>query len=300
MIIKIITLLLCTGCLSFATQKNAYGVGASTEPASETYTDDTQPGHTRDYFPKAGDFSIGFDGTPFLNYIGNAFNGTQNNSLNLGDNTLHFRYYITDDAAIRVAININYRREVDKFYLDDFADQHLDPLSRSQVEDKRVRLTNELGLRAGYLMFRGENRLRGFFGGDVFLNYENRQRMFEYGNQMNLLNPNPETVVNWNTGATANQNMRKLEENNGSNINLGIGAVMGAEYYLMPKVSIGVEMGVAYGHTFRTQANEKRETIAGSLHIEEDVEIKPGSSDEWNIKSIFPHTFGNLFLMISF
>src|SRR5690554_8175712 len=58
------------------------------------------------YFPKAGDFGIGIDASPFLNYLGNAFNGSSNNQLKLGDNTLYFRYFLSDDAALRLALQI--------------------------------------------------------------------------------------------------------------------------------------------------------------------------------------------------
>lgn len=255
---------------------------------------------TKNYLPQAGDISIGFEGTPFLNYLGNAFNGTQDNTLNLGDNTLHFRYYFTDDTALRLALRANFLREVDKFYLDDFADQQLDPLSRKQVEDKRVHVTNHYEIKAGYLMFRGENRLRGFFGGDLFFGYENNRRMFEYGNQITELNQRPETVVNWVNGNTGNPATRPLEQQAGKLIHLGAGAVIGAEYYILPKVAVGTELGLVYGHTIITQAHDKTETFSGSSRIEEKFERDPSIADQYEIASVFPYTFGNLYFMISF
>ena len=253
----------------------------------------------RDYFPRAGDFGIGFNGTPFLNYLGNMFNGTTNNSLNLGDNVLHFRYFVTDNSAIRLAVRVLSVREVDKFYLNDQAAQLTDPLSRSQVEDMRTIYTNEYELKAGYLMFRGNNRLRGFFGGDLFFSYGRDRARYQYGNKMTDVNPAPETVVNWNTGATNSLALRPLKENSGSNFNIGLGAVTGAEYYLMPKMALGVEMGLVYGYSFFTQTNRTSETMQGPIYLEEDFELEPDFSERV-VMSTFPNTFGNLYLMIHF
>ena len=35
------------------------------------------------YLPEAGDWALGFDANPFLNYAGNMFNGSLNNTLKL-------------------------------------------------------------------------------------------------------------------------------------------------------------------------------------------------------------------------
>ena len=144
-----------------------------------------------EYFPKAGDFGIGFDATPFLNYLGNAFNGTEDNSLNLNDNTLYFRYFLSDNSAARVALRINSTKEVDNRYVRDDAAFMEDPLSQNQVEDRAIYSRNNYELKLGYQMFRGKNRLRGFFGGDLFFGYAKYSDEFEYGNQMTVLNPIP-------------------------------------------------------------------------------------------------------------
>ncbi|TCO04985.1 hypothetical protein [Natronoflexus pectinivorans] len=259
----------------------------------------TQTRHASEYFPEAGDIAIGFDATPFLNYVGNMFNGATTNSLNLGDNTLHFRYFLTDYTAARVALRINSHRSMDAFYLDDQAAQAVDPLSRSQVEDRRITLSNNYQLKVGYLMFRGENRLRGFFGGDVFVGYEKQRREFEYGNQMTALNPSPLTVSNWNNGNASNSSSRVLERTGGSSLSLGLGAVIGAEYYLLPRVCIGVETGLVYGQTFYGQGNHQSEIMVGSTLVKENFEDSPKSRNR-DAFTTFPYTFGNMFLMIHF
>src|SRR5690554_4394870 len=224
-----------------------------------------------EYFPKAGDFGIGFDASPFLNYLGNAFNGSSNNQLNLGDNTLYFRYFLSDDAALME-----------------------NPLSQNQVEDRRIELSNNYDLKLGYQMFRGKNRLRGFFGGDLFFGYAKYSEEFEYGNQMTVLNPAPSTAA-----YSGSADQRPLTINYGAKVSLGLGAFTGAEYYLMPGVCLGAEMGLVYGQTIGSQANESYETMVETIYFTGDREESPGDRSR-SLQTTFPSAYGNLYLMIHF
>ncbi|MCA1744125.1 MAG: hypothetical protein LC643_00120 [Bacteroidales bacterium] len=247
-----------------------------------------------DYFPKAGDIGIGFDAAPFLNYLGNAFNGTQGNSLNLGDNTLYFRYFLTDNSAARLALRINSSKDVNNFYVADDAAQMTDPLSQNMVEDRRTDLSNTYEVRAGYQTFRGQNRLRGFFGGDLFFAYSKNSQEFEYGNKMSEINPAPTTEAYIGSAAR-----RALKTNSGAQVSLGLGAFTGAEYYIMPNVCIGAELGLIYAQTLGSQSNAQYETMVNSIYVVQDVEIAPGDRMR-NLETSFPSSYGNLYLMIQF
>ena len=245
-----------------------------------------------EYFPKAGDFGIGFDATPFLNYLGNAFNGTEDNSLNLNDNTLYFRYFLSDNSAARVALRINSTKEVDNSYVSDDAAFMEDPLSQNKVEDRAIYSRNNYELKLGYQMFRGKNRLRGFFGGDLFFGYAKYSEEFEYGNQMTVLNPIP-------TSAFGSGAERQLTRNYGSEFSVGVGAFTGAEYYFMSKACLGVELGLLYGQSFEGQSNESYETMVESIYVTGDREISPGDRDR-HLQTSMPSAYGNLYLMIHF
>jgi hypothetical protein len=269
--------------------------------AQEDYSgafEEEQPAKTKrtasEYFPKAGDIGIGFDAAPFLNYLGNAFNGTEENRLNLGDNTLYFRYFLTDHSAARLALRINSNKEVNNFYVADDAAQMNDPLSQNKVEDRRTELSNTYELRAGYQTFRGSNRLRGFFGGDLFFSYNKYSQEYEYGNQMNELNPSPSTGAF--SGAAAR---RPLKTNLGATVSMGLGAFTGAEYYIMPNVCIGAELGLIYAQSLGSQSNAQYETMTNSIYVVEDVEMAPGDRSR-NLQTSFPSSYGNLYLMIQF
>ena len=245
-----------------------------------------------EYFPKAGDFGIGFDATPFLNYLGNAFNGTEDNSLNLNDNTLYFRYFLSDNSAARVALRINSTKEVDNRYVRDDAAFMEDPLSQNKVEDRAIYSRNNYELKLGYQVFRGENRLRGFFGADLFLGYSKENNEYEYGNQMTVLNPIP-------TSAFGSGAERQLTRNYGSEFSVGVGAFTGAEYYFMSKACLGVELGLLYGQSFEGQSNESYETMVESIYVTGDREVSPGDRNR-SLQTTLPSAYGNLYLMIHF
>lgn len=244
------------------------------------------------YLPKAGDIAVGIDGDPIFTYLGNMFNGTQNNSLNLGDNTLYFRYYLTDDAAVRVKLRINSSKSIDKFYVTDDAAFFADPLSQAKVEDRYTYSYNSHELTVGYQMFRSYKRLRGFYGADLGFGISKSKEIYEYGNQMTDINPTPST--NWGS-----LGVRTLENNYASTKYISAGVFTGAEYYFMPNVCMGAEFGLAYGYNFSGQSHRVQERMVISQHVKEKIETNAGGSNS-NLNTTFPYTFGSFYFMIHF
>lgn len=244
------------------------------------------------YLPKAGDIAVGIDGSPIFSFIGNMFNGTQNNSLNLGDNTLYFRYYLKDDAAVRFKLRINSDKNVNKYYVQDDAALFNNPLSQAKVEDRFTSNINSHEFSIGYQMFRNYKRLRGFYGADLGFGIFSAKEKYEYGNQMTELNPSPTT--HWGSLP-----VRTLEEKYSRSKSIYAGVFAGAEYYFMPQVCIGAEFGLSYGMTFSGQGSRMQERMVISQHVEEDIEITPGNSNI-DLHTRFPYSFGNLYFMIHF
>lgn len=244
------------------------------------------------YVPQAGDIAVGIDGGPLFDYVGNMFNGTQNNGLNFNENTLYLRYFIADNAAIRGVLSINNSTNINRFYVQDDAAFFEDPLTNKQLEDVQTQKNRNMMLRVGYQGFREYKRLVGFYGADLGFRYQKNSTIYEYGNQMTVLNPNPTTQ--W-----GNLSPRNLEVIGGSVKTIFVGAFTGAEYYFMPGFCVGGEFGLSYGTSFQGQSYSKRELMVETLHVEEDVATNPGS--RWsNTNSQFPYTYGSLYFMIHF
>ena len=242
--------------------------------------------------PKKGDIGIGLDATPFLNYAGNMFNNTTNNKLDLKqDNVLYFRYFLKDDAAIRVALRIASTNELEKYNVTDDAATALDPLSKREVEDRSTIKNNAYALRIGYQQFRGYKKLKGFYGADLGFAYENGNTKYEYGNKMNELNPAPSTMLPVTPGD------RTLEIKDGTIKTLSLGAFGGAEYYFMPKVCVGLEVGILYGTSWESQSYEKDEHMVISQR-ETHTQVTSAGGRNRFLGTTYPYTYGNLYFMI--
>lgn len=249
-----------------------------------------------DYLPVAGNFGVGVDATPFLNYIGNAFNGTQNNSLNFGTTHLFFKYFLSDNSSVRLRLDLNNTTTFNKNYSRDDAAYLIDPLSKAQVEDLEVVYNKNNYFSLGYQMYVGQNRLRGFFGGDFGYGFNSSKRVYSYGNTMNGDNPAPTTNLG---GGEFNPTQRDLLYKNSTIHLIGLGVFTGAEYYFMPKFSIGLEVGISFRMFSQGQEYRKYETMLNNTRLEMDQAIDP------NQKSFFlsdqtPYSYGNLFLMFHF
>jgi hypothetical protein len=220
------------------------------------------------------------------------FNANTNNSLNLGDQNLYFRYFLNDNNAIRVTIRVSSTKDVNNYYITDDAARAIDPLSRQQVEDRETSIDNNYGIRLGYEKLRGYNRLRGFYGADLGFLYNESNYTHEYGNQMNKLNPSPTT--HW-----GNLSSRTLESNDGATKSLSLGIFAGAEYYFMPKICVGAELGIQYGKMWESQGNLKGEEMNLTQLVKYDRALTPGDRS-CNINTTFPYSYGSLYIMIHF
>lgn len=244
------------------------------------------------FLPKAGDIAIGVEADPFINFIGNMFNGTSGNSLNLNNNTLYFRYYLSKDAAVRLSININSNSYTDKYYVIDDAAAFADPLTQSQVEDRYTFSDRQFHVRLGYQKFYNYSRFRAYYGGDLGYQYSRTKDNYEYGNEMTTLNPSPTT--HWGSLGT-----RDLETNNAIDHGIGVNGFVGVEYYFLPKICIGGELGLSYYYGFSGQSHKTQETMVLTQYVEQEIATSPGSRDS-SLETDFPYYFGNLYIMFHF
>lgn len=275
--IYILLLLLC-----FVSAK-AQDAGQTEAPKSKS---------AADILPAAGDIAVGIDALPYLNYLGNIFNNTANNTLALGSNTLHFRYYLTEETAVRVMLSINSTSNIQKFYVQDDAARFADPLSQALVEDKTTTNTNAYALNLGYIMTRGYNRLRGFYGLQIGYGRNRTTQTMQYGNNITVENNSPSTHL----GKLAE---RTLEGDNGLVQNFGGGLIAGVEYYFLPKICIGGEFCLDYTYTWGSQSNIKTEQLVGNGIVEMDKPAAPGNKSSV-LTTFRPATYGGLYLMFHF
>jgi hypothetical protein len=96
-----------------------------------------------DYLPKAGNFAIGVDATPIFDYLGNIFNNTVGNTLNLSRPAIYGKYYLDDKTAIRGVLALASTNTKNEFYVRDDAAFYTDPLSKAEVVDTKSVINND-------------------------------------------------------------------------------------------------------------------------------------------------------------
>ena len=255
---------------------------------------------------KAGDFAVGIEASPVLDFVGNMFNGNPDNASakrwDKQDYTLHGRYFIADDAAVRLHLRFNPKdnKTIEREFIKDDAARTLNPLSNDKVEDKHVSYQNDWKIGAGYQMFRGQGRLRGFGGGDLFYRYHSASNYYYYGNKMNEFNSAP-TSAGW----VSDNSKRTISDVHSGTHSLGLVAFTGAEFYFISHACIGFEVGLAIQGSFGTRSLKTEETMVGSQYTKIETQGAPsnstfriGTNSEKN--GLAGTGYGNFYLMFHF
>lgn len=201
--------------------------------------------------PEAGEYALGANAVPILNYFGNIFNGNTNNQFAgnskfvsfFSGQSIYGKYFLDDDKAIRANFRVN------SF---DFNNTNLvfDANGSSpddKVEDRFSRSQTNFQLGGGLEFRRGSTRLQGYYGGEAMVGYSTGfTNKYEYGNELEAVNPSPE-ATNWSTGGGVFGSSaiadRIIESNATNTLMFGLRPFVGVEYFFAPKISLGMEFG---------------------------------------------------------
>ena len=198
----------------------------------------------KDYTHQAGDIALGIDATPFLQYMGNAFNSNFNAAPAFSNGTILGKYFLSEKSAIRVQLDFGFNKTISKQLVDANPQPTPAPTTPAQVEDVTKISNNNFMLGVGYELRRGEKRLQAFYGGGILLgaNNGNGSAVYEYGNKLSANNTN--FGLNRNT-----------ERKNGASFGFGLNGFVGVEYFITENISLGGQVGLAL--TYQTIAKGK-------------------------------------------
>jgi hypothetical protein len=125
-----------------------------------------------------------------------------------------------------------------------------------------------IGLGAGMEMRRGKTRLQGFYGADAMIWLSGSKSSYEYANAFSSTNPNPSTsdfgTGNTTPGGAIVWGGREIEGKSGSMFGIGVRGFIGAEYFIIPKLSIGGEFGWGVGFTTTGEGTQTWEAAGPS------------------------------------
>jgi hypothetical protein len=138
--------------------------------------------------------------------------------------------------------------------------------------------SSTIGLAAGIEMRKGKTRLQGYYGGEAGLYLNMGREKFTYGNALVASTTGSANVSvdatddafagSGNINATPpiqgiSGAARATEIKNGTTISFGVRGFIGAEYFVLPKMSIGGEFGWGLGLSSTGKSKTTWESIGG-------------------------------------
>ena len=236
--------------------------------------------------PETGDWAIGIDAAPILGYFGNMFNANTSNNMSWaftnGSNQIFGKYFTSENEAYRVGLRIGFVNQSTKNNVvkDDTASTAI--ANPTYVEDKATQSDMNIVLSAGKEWRRGHGRLQGFYGADAYLMFGSSSTKYTYGNDYTALFTSANSTSWANASGTApvvgtvgSLMSRPTKESFGSTFGIGVRGFIGAEYFVLPKISIGGEFGWGIGLLSRGTSKITTEYWDGTGNAVKSTEV-PG------------------------
>jgi len=241
------------------------------------------------YLPEAGDWAISVNAAPFLQYVGQflsagpnpapGFNYITNNQTIVG------KMFIDATSAYRGIVRIGYTSQSVTDQIIEANTTNTYPASPTMVNDKMSMHNMNVALGAGKEWRRGHGRLQGYYGADAMLGISSSGSSYTYGNALST----GATGVPVNTTYTTNfgsniigvtdpygNAARVLSSGNPMTFSFGVRGFIGAEYFIIPKISIGGEFGWGLGFTSTGKTETKVEGIGGATPAVNTFDTKSG------------------------
>jgi hypothetical protein len=227
------------------------------------------------FLPEAKDMAISVEATPFLNYLGNFFGknasnvAPQFNYLN-DRQAITIKYFLDAKSAVRASIRVGTRNQVDNriFKLADINNNNI----ITEYNDKKTVTGNDVIVGVGYEARRGKTRLQGYYGGDVYVGTGRSKTSYNYAIGLDKLS-NPKHV---NRFATADSGV--INKTGGREFTFGVRGFIGAEYFIIPKLSIGGEFGWGIARTTQAKGVSNIETLDVNGNILKQVNNTGGNT----------------------
>ncbi|MCE3294557.1 MAG: hypothetical protein K0R65_271 [Crocinitomicaceae bacterium] len=237
-------------------------VGALTLTSS-LFAQDLTSKKGENYMPEQGDWALGIDAVPFLNYFGNFIGG---DGLNVAPNwnwasnnqTIVGKYFVEEKMAYRGALRIGFGSTSTTVMVADRAADNsglvypaMPPMKENVMKDGAM----NIGLAGGLEWRKGNTRLQGFYGAELGFNLGSNKETYDYGNGLvaNVAEPafvGVDPADDFGTGNMTTDsygNDARVLEAKTSMFGLGLRGFIGAEYFVLPKLSVGAEFGWGLG-----------------------------------------------------
>ncbi len=228
--------------------------------------------------PQAKDWSIGLDATRLIKNADFNFVSTSQ--------AITAKYFKDANTAYRIGVRIGLNSWTTKAMVPDrvagTSSVIAYPAATTMKENTWKRTSSAIGLTFGIEKRRGVTRLQGIYGIEGGLYISGTKDKFSYGNKLNATS-SPQMVVDPKGDAMkspyfGNANnidtlpmiqgvqgpARITQRKNGISLSLGARVFMGAEFFVLPKMSLGGEFGWGFGVSTAGRSETKLESIGQS------------------------------------
>ncbi|HXB42186.1 MAG TPA: hypothetical protein VNZ49_16725, partial [Bacteroidia bacterium] len=230
------------------------------------------------------------DATPFLNYAGNMFGKTSNNvaptwNFLTNNQTISGRYFADEKTVYRGAVRLGFGSSKASNMVSDNSNTSTTPAYK---EDTKTTGTSGIGLSGGIEMRKGKTRLQGYYGGEVGIYFGGKHDTYTYGNAFSASGASPwaPTSTTWSgltpTGSS-NMSSRTTAQKFGSTFTFGLRGFIGAEYFVLPKMSIGGEFGWGLGFTSVGQGSTTTEAVNSTFNGTNTTTVNTGKGSSFGL-----------------
>lgn len=242
--------------------------------AIATFNISAQEATQKKYLPEQGDIAIGVDVTPVLRYVGNAFNGSTDNSLDGLSGTpfndrmgfitpsasIMMKYMLTDEVALRTNLGLLFNNYNDRRYVADDKELAINPLSEKKLIDSKLTKRKGFSLSVGTEYRKGSKRIQGIFGLSALVAFQKESSSYTYGNAITSVNQIPSNAFEITTS------YRPLKEwSQAGETILGLSGTAGIEWFVAPKIALGTEVSLSLYGLFGKQNYTESEGYDTSL-----------------------------------
>lgn len=218
--------------------------------------------------PATGEFALGFNATPVLNFALNSIN-IMNDTGDKADGMATYpagseqlltgKYFLASNQAIRVRVGLNYLSSSNSTNYDspiDVADP--DVTTPSEITDTVTESLSSIMIGGGMEFRRGKGRLVGFYGAEGLLGITGSSNKTTYGWAY--------TQKASDLGIITDGSSRVRESNTGTQITIGGRGFAGVEYFIASKISLSAE----FGWSLSFQSNGASVTKSESWEVGDD------------------------------
>lgn len=249
------------------------------------------------YLPEAGDWALGFDGTPFVNYIGNLANGSTGNSIGFTNGgAIYGKMFKDEKTAYRAMFQLGFANNT----VGNVVNLKSNPsdVDTKEFTNETKTSSNDIKLGFGIEKRRGNTRIQGVYGAMFTFGIGGQKTTNTYGLAYS------DSTVLANMGNPDFPNGRITEQKAGSRMTLGVQGFIGFEWFFAPKFSLGAEYrwGIEMNNVGESETTTESWGVApgAATGTPNSLQTKTSKGGKASAFNFGPANAGNAVLLVNF